>query len=772
MARARAQNPPPARQAPRTRPTAPDEPFAVQAGEFLRRAALGLITALIVARAYWTPENAADGTGSAWIVAVILAAALAIAGALCAGSIRLRISWVDLAVLALVTLVAFSSAHAHDRRPALNLAWEWIAIGITYVLVRNLPANRAESSAIAGCLIATAIALSAYGLVQAAIEFPEMHRDFEQNPKSMLRQAGLDPNLDPNSPEFRHFRDRVVGSNEVFATFALANSLAGFLVGPIVLGLAIALDRLCDRGQKPPIAALLLAAVPFLILTACLILTKSRSAYLGLLVGVGIVLAQSARSIPRRWIAWGLAGTVIVGLALTAAAAATGHLDLLVLTESTKSFRYRLEYWKGTAALLADGRNWWSGVGPGNFGNAYLKFKLPQSSEEILDPHNMLLDVWVSSGLLALIALVAALGLAARDVFGRPRITPGISNGDAIDANPDAGTRTAWLIACGFGGWILAWPLGGLHPFGGLETRWLVLGGTWAACWLFIGPLIRRGPIPAWGLGAAAAALAIHLLAAGGIGYPSVAVALWVPIALGLNLRDDRRCGQLAERGGHALGFVVASILAGLFGWFWGSVLAPTWTTARMLGDARAARDRQPPNLALARRLFHDAADRDQYDPNPWIELAAFDLMAADASREPPSDRETLHIANHLASAHEPPRNPNNYRVLVSHDQMLTILLQRLGTMADPATAANLKKQRLEVLKRSSALYPTNTRLRARFALGLAEAGDFPAAISQAREALRIDLLTPHAEKKLPDRDKLEADVRRWETLAAQANPK
>lgn len=672
-------------------------------------------------------------------------------------TIRLRLSWTDLAVLALVGLVAYSSAHAADRRPALNLAWEWIALGITYVLARNLPANRAESSAMAACLIATAIALSAYGLVQLGVEFPEMHRNFDRDPRTSLLQAGLDPNLDPNSPEFRHFRDRVVGSNEVFSTFALANSLAGFLVGPVVLVLAIALDRLKHRPGRPPIGALALASVPFLVLLACLVLTKSRSAYLGLIVGVGIVALSSARSIPRRWVVWGSVGLIGSVVSLVGIAAATHHFDLLVLTESTKSLRYRLEYWQGTAALLADGGTWWSGVGPGNFGNAYLKFKLPQSSEEILDPHNMLLDVWASSGLLAVAALLAALGLAARNIFGpaRPLDEEGLQ---------EPSSKIAWLIACGFGGWVLAWPLGDLHPFGGLETRWFVLGATWAGCWLFLGPLLSRGPVPAWGLGAAAAALAVHLLAAGGIGYPSVAIALWVPIALGLDLRTDRPCGRLAARGGVVLGFVLASVLAGLLGWFWGSVLAPTWSSESMLEQARSARDRHPPNLAEARRLFHEAAERDRYAPDPWIELAGFDLMAADASREPPSDREALHIANHLAAALEPPRNPNNYRVLLIHDRMLTALLQRLGATPTQPTIASLKKQRLDVLRRSSGLYPTNTRLRARLAVALAETGDFPAAVTQAREALRFDDLTPHAEKKLPDREKLEADVQRWES--------
>ena len=40
----------------------------------------------------------------------------------------------------------------------------------------------------------------------------------------------------------------------------------------------------------------------------------------------------------------------------------------------------------------------------------------------------------------------------------------------------------------------------------------------------------------------------VNLLAAGGLTMPPVALALWTPIALGQNLRDDRRCGQLRHR--------------------------------------------------------------------------------------------------------------------------------------------------------------------------------------------------------------------------------
>ena len=69
---------------------------------------------------------------------------------------------------------------------------------------------------------------------------------------------------------------------------------------------------------------------------------------------------------------------------------------------------YRWQYWQGAWGVITGGATgvwqavsspffWW-GVGPGNFGGPYLKYKLPQASEEILDPHNLFLDVWAMAG--------------------------------------------------------------------------------------------------------------------------------------------------------------------------------------------------------------------------------------------------------------------------------------------------------------------------------------------------------------------------------------
>ncbi len=45
-------------------------------------------------------------------------------------------------------------------------------------------------------------------------------------------------------------------SNEPFSTFALANSLAGFLVGPLALAFAVALENLKREGKGSRLVAL------------------------------------------------------------------------------------------------------------------------------------------------------------------------------------------------------------------------------------------------------------------------------------------------------------------------------------------------------------------------------------------------------------------------------------------------------------------------------------------------------------------------------------
>src|SRR3990170_3588062 len=117
-------------------------------------------------------------------------------------------------------------------------------------------------------------------------------------------------------------------------------------------------------------------------------------------------------------------------------AAASGGLDIQVISEAPKSLRYRVQYWCGAAAVLRESPvALLFGTGPGNFRQHYLRHKLAESSEEIADPHNFLLDVWASGGMIAVAGLSVFLGAVAA-VACRNRTKPPARRADDATAAP------------------------------------------------------------------------------------------------------------------------------------------------------------------------------------------------------------------------------------------------------------------------------------------------------------------------------------------------
>ncbi len=152
--------------------------------ERFRRIALALTAALLTSRAFWPSEpdlREWENSGLSWVLILLGVCGVGLAGSLIGGRFRFRWSWTDAFVMALMGLVAVSAAHALDRRPAINLAWEWVAFAMAYMLLRCLPRNRAESTALAGILVATAVAVAAYGLYQVQVELPLLRRVFSQS---------------------------------------------------------------------------------------------------------------------------------------------------------------------------------------------------------------------------------------------------------------------------------------------------------------------------------------------------------------------------------------------------------------------------------------------------------------------------------------------------------------------------------------------------------------------------------------------------------------
>jgi hypothetical protein len=759
---------------------------------------------LFAARAYSTSEPDLEngaGTGLYWILALLVVAGLAIAAGFVGGRLRFRWSWTDAAVIALVVLVATSALHAIDRRPAINLAWEWMAMGVAYLLLRNLPRTREESSVLAVALVVVAIAVSIYGLYQVGVELKPLRDAYRRNPQAVLQFL----KIAPGSPAQAQFEDRLMRSSEPFSTFALANSLAGFIVGPLVMLLAVAYYNLV-RGDstRSRWSALAMAAPLILILLVCLILTKSRSAWIGLLVGVAVAAWQSRRLVSTQlMLGAGLAGMVVIST-LVAAGLAAGQLDQQVLTQSAMSMRYRWEYWQGTWKVITGGQGdpwqalgtarFWSGIGPGNFRSYYLRYKRPEWSEEILDPHNLFLEVWATGGFGAFLALLAALALGIWNLLGSPpqfpartdagRSPPRSGNDQRTpdpraapasrreDEDPDAPPRrTTWLIASAGAGWVVVVLLGLLNPFEkDLYSRWLILGVSWLTAVVLVTPLWHRLSIPPFVLGAAVVAVLINLLAAGGIGIPTVALGLWATLALGLNLRDERTCSRLREYESRVPPFVLSTVWAAVLGLFLGAVV-PFWRSEAAISEAEDASRHRPPDFERASDAYKRAIAEDRYNVRPWLGYADLELRAWASRGSKAEDWRWKQVPILLKDAVSLPRNPNSWSLHILRADRIRAILQQVGPQIPPVDVVSFGAEIVKETRIATLLYPSNASLHARLAEASAEISMFGDALKEAQEALRLDGLTPHPDKKLPEpiRTRLEGQVAEW---TEKASPK
>ncbi len=175
-------------------------------------------------------------------------------------------------------------------RPTLNAMWLWIAFGLLFsVRAAAVSAVALEQRALVSALIALAVGLSVFGFYQVGYSDPLLRAEYAQDPEAALRQAGVD--APPGSPQRQQFENRLA-STEPIGSFALTNSLAGFLTPSLVL-LLFVVGSFRGNVVAPAGRMRWTCCCPLLVVVGCLLLTKSRSAYGAVLVGV-VLLAFPA----------------------------------------------------------------------------------------------------------------------------------------------------------------------------------------------------------------------------------------------------------------------------------------------------------------------------------------------------------------------------------------------------------------------------------------------------------------------------------------------
>lgn len=644
-----------------------------------------------------------------------------------------------------------------DKRAALNALWEWISLGVAWILLRGALSREGCRRLVCREVLVIAAVLAGLGVWQHFVWYPQQSRDMA----ALLElQSRIEQGQSLSPLEQREFQRLVsqlgtevltldaTGRSQLLARarfsvepigrFALANSFAVLLL----VGLFLALDRFRQvlsapqRGWRSwPIAGAIL------LISGCLLLTKSRTALAGAAAAVTWMVVRSVMStggISRQILRWAAAGMVcLTGLLILIWM--TGGLDWQVLSEASKSLTYRFEYWQATWDVIREQPL--LGVGPGNFRQHYLAYKLPGSSEEILDPHNLFLDAWANGGLLALLGLTVLCGLWLQRLFGRWPHADSQAGPLDLGMAPLAAGLVAMFLVIGEE-WLLE---------GFLDWTLVVLGLAWIGASYLLDGKLSVGSASLLAVLAAATAVTVHLLGAGGLSMPAILqllMLLWIMIKSPASLpRSALECSTGQQQG---LLVAAAACVCLMAGCLW-SALLPVLTVSQLLERGRYELIVGQKSTA-AEQSFTAAAAADTLSAEPHHELAGlyFSRWSQSASDDP---RWFEAAESQARQAIE--RDPfSAKRRLILGDWWL----QRYQRTRDPNYAVTA----VGVLQDAVPLYPNYAPLRAALALALEAAGR--PATDEARLALRLDdrnRRQGHLDKVLPDsqRQRLEQIV-------------
>jgi O-antigen ligase len=638
------------------------------------------------------------------------------------------VGWTGMAVAALVgwhTASGLVAGLAGNGRQALNVAWQVIAYGLAALLVRQLFRTGEQARGLAVVLVALAVALSAQSLHEYFLSKPAELAKFNADPETAYQSLGVSSESEKQMLRWR------IESVEPLATFALTNSLAGFLAPWLVVLLGIGITLVEQRANWRSLAGVLALLV---VLAGALVLTKSRTGILA--AGAGAVLVALYGRTGGWRIDWKipLAATgVLVLLGLGAVAA--GGLDLEVLSEAPLSVLYRLQYWQATAAMIADYPLF--GCGPGQFQEFYARYKLPQASETIADPHNLLLEIWSTAGTPALLAALAMGAALAWQLRGRSA-TPASPAPD-LPEQPGPTLSRGWIYGGAAVGFILATMIRAAFGYP-LQYESLLLDGlaipipvTWLlglpaaalAVWL-LDDFVTCGSMPAAVPACGLAALLINLLAAGAFTFPGVMqnACVLVPLVLvagrgaGWNLSLSR-----AQR------IALVVVMLGLLLLFAQTGYFPVMRAAPLL-----ARDGRPEQLAPR---WQAAAEADPWDPRPWRQLAELAAYVYARSGDPADRTRFLAFAEEFRE-----RNPRHYSQFQARGEWLLLVYGR-------SRQADDRDQAIEALREAARWYPGRAIHHLRLAWVLVAAGQADEARREAELAAQLDEKNPHVEQGL-----------------------
>ncbi len=512
-----------------------------------------------------------------WLDAMLLVAALLARLLTVRRAGRPRV--LDAGLLTLLAAVVISTVAAHDRRAAANAGADLFILACAAVSLLRLTQPGWMVRLLLALLLAGGVAGASKCIIQRTSEFPATLEQWQQQ-KAELVAGGLDP----NAPEIINYERRMRSQN-AYGYLNHPNVTASILAAAALLGAGL-FAGLIRRGRPAGqwIAPALVALAAVGVLLAGLLLTASRGAMVALAAGLLVlvlVIAARGRIARRPGAALGL---LVAGYVAVIGTGAAWGLTRGTLPGASLAFRW--QYWRAAARAIGDAPL--TGIGGDNFRAAFMRYKPPESTEEVEDPHNLWITLLLELGPLGLLAGVLLSTAALRGALvAAAGATAGAAGDRGAARNPDApatGRPAATLCGVAAAGLVLAtWAAATGMPFrvegdafGAVLLLWAVFdAGVWLAAyalgwWLLAQASGGRRSCVAAGVLAALAALLVHNLVGFSLLTPAGLAAFGLLAVGGARLHGGETPGprddplQTTATGSGARRLVVAALAGGL----------------------------------------------------------------------------------------------------------------------------------------------------------------------------------------------------------------
>ncbi len=326
---------------------------------------------------------------------ILVAALMWVGSCWMAGKCRIKALWLLAMLVVFVALSYVSAASASDRRTALNMWFQQATLILSGWLIIQMCTSRKRLAIVIAVLASLAGMMAVKGLYQYFSEIKDVIAHFEANKQQILASQG---HIE-GSPSAIAYENRLRTPTPT-GFFALANPFASMLVVLLFAAAGSALQRCKTARQqyekikktlkKGDVYVPALAGGAFLVMCvvvcAVVVLTSSEGAIFAMIAGLVVMwfAYRWREKLAAHWRRYVIAAALVICVGLSAVVAwgiANDRLPGLTMT-------FRWYYWTGAAEMVKENPAF--GVGPGNFGSEYLKYRRAAAEEGVKTPHNFI----------------------------------------------------------------------------------------------------------------------------------------------------------------------------------------------------------------------------------------------------------------------------------------------------------------------------------------------------------------------------------------------